>query len=431
MALQLVQRILQGLTCFILHLAFSASAKVHREMVLISNRIPPSSIKTAGKKIGYWPLASKYSEYSRGASSSIIRTIIFVFTCLITSLVNAQMTIGPNSTMIIQADSFAIRGNLVNNSPQTNLGNAQLTLTGTTQAITTATPMAVKGIIVKGGGNKAIRGDWTVTQNLLFDQGVLASDNGKLVYTGSTLLEGKPNSFFNGILYQRGTGTRFFPVGAGNVYAPMAFGSVLQANVEIGVQAFSSNPGFDLPPDVAAVASNRYWAISTSGGAFSGSGVSLYYPGSSVDAAQRLTVVESETLGGTATNLGGGVTEDFVVSLQPATKPFLSLGVAETVDIRISDLITPFNVDDINDKLKIINIQYTVENTVTIIDRWGVPVKTWKNFTNYDDPINPNTDNFDFTRLSQGNYICVLEYKLTADGPKQNMTQMISVLKSN
>ena len=95
------------------------------------------------------------------------------------------------------------------------------------------------------------------------------------------------------------------------------------------------------------------------------------------------------------------------------------------------DLITPFNSDNINDKLKIVNIEYTFENKVTLLDRWGVPVREWKNFRNFDDPTNPNTDTFDFTKLSPGNYICVLEYTLSADAPKEKLNQMISVLKAN
>jgi hypothetical protein len=357
-----------------------------------------------------------------------ILPILMMLGCVAAS---AQITIGSNSTVVIQGDSIAMRGSLNNASRQTNLQNATITLRGSNQTLNSVEPLTINGLIVRGGGTKTVQGEWTVSRNLILNQGTIAIGTGKLVYTGNTLLEGNPNSFVNGILYQRGTGTRFYPIGAGNAYAPMAFGSIQDGNAEIGVQAFASNPGFGLPPDISAVATNRYWAVTTAGGNFSGTGVSLYYPGSSIDAAQQLTVVESESLGGTATNLGGGITDDFVVSFEPATKPFLSLGIAETVDIRINDLITPFTADDINDKLKIINIQYTVENTVTIIDRWGVPVKTWKNFTNYDDPINPNTDNFDFTRLSPGNYICILEYTLTAGGPKQNQTQMISVLKSN
>jgi len=95
------------------------------------------------------------------------------------------------------------------------------------------------------------------------------------------------------------------------------------------------------------------------------------------------------------------------------------------------DLITPFNADDINDQLKIVNIEYTFENKVTLLDRWGVPVKEWKNFRNYDDSNNPNTDNFDFTKLSPGNYICVLQYQLSAGAPEEKQSQMITVLKGN
>jgi hypothetical protein len=250
------------------------------------------------------------------------------------------------------------------------------------------------------------------------------------VYTGSSVLNGNTNSFVNGIFYQRGTGTRFFPIGSGSTYAPMAFGSVEQADTEVGVRVVTSNASLQLPEDISSIASNRYWEVSSSG-ALPKSGVSLYYPGSSVDASQQLVIVASDNLGGTGTNLGGGISNDFVVSFEPASQSILTIGVAEKVDLLIHDLITPFNTDEINDRLKILNIEFTVENTVTLLDRWGAPVKSWKNFRNYDDPVNPNTDNYDFTQLSPGNYICVLEYRLSQGGPLEKVTQMITVLKGN
>ncbi|NJM26917.1 MAG: hypothetical protein HC859_17045, partial [Bacteroidia bacterium] len=157
--------------------------------------------------------------------------------------------------------------------------------------------------------------------------------------------------------------------------------------------------------------------------------VSLYYAGTSVENAQPLVVIQADSPSGTALNLGGGIVGDFVGSFSAASKPILTVGVGEKVNLQIMDLITPFNADAFNDKLRIINVEYTFDNKVTLLDRWGVVVKTWSNFRNYDDPTNPSGDAFDFTRLSPGNYICVLEYRLTQDSPREKLTQMITVLK--
>jgi hypothetical protein len=357
-------------------------------------------------------------------------SVVLFFVALASSYaLHAQLTISSNSTLKANGD-VSVRGSVNNNSSQTDLSSAHVVLTGANQTLNTSAPLSLAALSVTGGGTKTLQGEWTITQDLAFTQGIVTIGTGKLRYTGSTALNGNSGSFVNGILFQRGTGLRFFPIGVGSAYAPMAFGSIQDGAIDIGVQVFASNPSLTLPPDLSAIATNRYWEVTTSG-AIRGSAVSLYVPGSSIDGSQRITVAEADALGGTAVNLGGGISDDFAVSFSSATKPILTLGIAESVDLRINDLITPYNSDDINDKLKIFNINYTYQNTVTLLDRWGVPVKKWTNFTNYDDPANPNTDTFDFSGLSPGNYICVLEYQLSADAPKETMTQMISVLKGN
>ena len=75
-----------------------------------------------------------------------------------------------------------------------------------------------------------------------------------------------------------------------------------------------------------------------------------------------------------------------------------------------------------NDKLQIVNVDYVVGNKVTLLDRWGVVVKEWTNYR--------NDDNFDFSSLSPGNYICVMEYQLTPSSPKAKLSQMVSILKA-
>ena len=358
------------------------------------------------------------------------RNIIQIFAgVVIATTLSAQITVAPNTTAKVTGE-LSFNTSFNNNSSESRiLTDAHLFLTGNNQTLNTSSPVSLQTLTVDGGGTKTLQGEWTVTRDLTFTQGIVTIGSGKLVYEGASTLEGHSGSFVNGVLFQRGTGTRFYPIGAGTTYAPMAFGNIQDGSAFVGVRAFTSGASLTLPPDINAIANNRYWEVTTSA-PIRGSSVSLYTPGSSIDASQQLAVVEADDANGaTAINLGGGVTGDFVVSFDPATKPILTIGITETVDLRINDLITPFTADDINDKLKIVNIHYTFENTVTLLDRWGVPVKKWKNFSNYDDPTNPNTDNFDFSGLSPGNYICVLEYHLTVDSPKKTMTQMISVLK--
>lgn len=347
----------------------------------------------------------------------------------------AQLTTSATTQFTTSATTVMATNGAIRNSSTAFNFRGSIELTGANQLLTSAVPVTLGGLALASSGNKSVEGEWTITRELLFRQGLLAPsfapvNGGKILYMGSATLSGNPNSYVNGTLYQRGEGTRFFPLGEGATYLPMSLTNVQDGDVEIGVRAFNSGVSLTLPLDVSEVANNRHWRISTSGGTYRGSPASLYVPGSSVDGSGQLVVVQAEDAAdATAINLGGGLSGDFVASFLAANKPILTLGIGERVDLRILDLITPFNADNINDQLKIVNVEYTFDNKVTLLDRWGVPVKTWKNFRNYDDPINPNTDGFDFSRLSPGNYVCVLEFQLTPDSPVQKLTQMISVLK--
>jgi hypothetical protein len=343
----------------------------------------------------------------------------------------AQTTINAGSEVKVKG-LITTNGSVLNGSDKTDLSESLLTLVGTNQTLTTRTPVTLNSLTIDGGGTKTTQGEFTVTNALIFTSGIISPATGKLLYSGGTALTGNASSYVNGTLYQRGTGVRFFPLGVGSTYMPMSLNNIEDGNAEIGVTGFAAGANLSLPADLTAIASNRYWQVDVSGGSLRATSASLYVPGSSIDASQKLVVVEADAANGaTAINLGGGVTDDFVTSFSPATKPILTIGIVEKVDMRIMDLITPFNIDNVNDKLKILNIEYTYENKVTLLDRWGVPVKEWNNFRNYDDSTNPNSDGYDFTKLSPGNYICVLEYKLSADAPLEKVNQMISVLKGN
>jgi len=345
--------------------------------------------------------------------------------------VNAQWIIKSGS-VVNASGEISLSGALTNGSTTADFAKASLFLTGTNQTISSTSPLSIKSMGIDGGGIKTLTGDWTITESLALTNGVLLPATGKILYTGNSTLTGSISSFINGPMFQRGSGIRFFPIGSGNTYMPMSLNNVKDGGAEIKAEVFNAGANLSLPEDLSALATNRYWQLSATGGSWEASSASLYVPGSSVDASSALVVVQADDANGaTAINLGGGVTSDFVTSFSVINKPVLTVGVAKEVNIQIHDLITPFNADNINDHLKIVNVEFTFRNKVILLDRWGVEIKRWNDFRNYDDPVNPNVDSFDFSKLGPGNYICILEYQLTADAPEAKLTQMISVLKGN
>jgi hypothetical protein len=92
----------------------------------------------------------------------------------------------------------------------------------------------------------------------------------------------------------------------------------------------------------------------------------------------------------------------------------------------ISNLLSPYERDGINDDLYIRNIEFTVYNRLTLLDRYGVIIKEWENFKNFNDP--QRTDYFDISQLPPGNYLCILDYQLPSDQSVNRKTQMVTLL---
>jgi hypothetical protein len=137
-------------------------------------------------------------------------------------------------------------------------------------------------------------------------------------------------------------------------------------------------------------------------------------------------VVEADPAELVSNYLGGALADNFVVGDLELKQPLLLIGRVEKVNVKIHDLITPFdagasNTSNGNDGIFIENL--FPNNKVSLMDRWGVVIKEWKNYRNHSD------DSF-FQTLRPGNYICVIEYT-DVTGEKKNESQMVTVLKTN
>jgi hypothetical protein len=133
--------------------------------------------------------------------------------------------------------------------------------------------------------------------------------------------------------------------------------------------------------------------------------------------------LESDAVGGTANSLGGSISNSFVMSNDPSTKTILAVGKGAEFALVIHDMITPYTLDQVNDKLTIENIDLTESNNVKLLDRWGLIVKEWNNYT--------NDDGFDFSNLSPGNYVCVVEFSYPGTSERATAKSVVTILKSN
>jgi gliding motility-associated-like protein len=350
-------------------------------------------------------------------------------------LAQGQIVIGSNTKIDSDPSSTLVTNLSV--SSQADIRNLKLVLSSTQSKTFSAVgnPISVNNLTINGG-NYAILGDVTVTEALVFTAGNLIVDKvasaGTLTYTGAKDLEGSDKSYVNGRLFIQGSGIRTFPIGNATGYFPARLDGVsaADASIPLGLEVISANPGFVKTPDLKDIFTSHFWEFSTGGtGVFSGNTqISLSdntggFFGTDGDA----TILELST-NGAQTDLFGSPNNSFYTSSSPmsASGKYYGLAKADQITVRIRKLITP-NDDQENDVLVVDGLDAFPDNQITLIDRWGVVVKTWKGFVNYTEPAGVEQSDFNFAKLAIGNYVCVVEY--TERGTRKSKKQMIAVLK--
>jgi len=331
--------------------------------------------------------------------------------------VYAQLKINANSVFKAKG-TLSTSTQITNASASTNLSEADLNLVGTDQIVSTVQPLKVFNLKVDQGGAKTISGDWEVSNTMLLINGIVTiGPNAKLIYSGTQLSEGNSNSFVNGFLSVIGTGRKFFPIGTGTTYAPLLIEST-SAN-QVGARAIAGNANVTLPEGVSELFTGHFWELDQTIDApvqLSQNGLGDFLNGASP------VVLEAPSTGAPAQSLSGSFSGTFISSVNNATQPILVIGKGAEFKLVIHDMITPYTLDEINDKLFIENIGQTTSNEVKLLDRWGNVVAEWNNFT--------NDVEYDFSKLSPGNYICLVTY--SAQGQNAATAKgMVTILKSN
>lgn len=366
------------------------------------------------------------------------QSILIGCLCLLTSArLWAQVVIGASVQMASEGTPDVViqcPGNFTNNSA-VDLSSLKVLLELTGGDQTVKGNLVLTELRVSAGAIKTISNNITITNRLVFTEGILTPVAGsKLLYTGTPdqLSDGNDGAYVNGVFYIRGTGLMKFPVGApGLGYTPLLLEN--GDDTETGVQVTHDTPA--LTPDASAVElaeidDTHFWTIIHPDLSALASRVQVSLAGTrTFSDGLNPVVVQADETGSRGFSLGGNVTGGAVLSVDPVTKPVIAVGGGSRVEIKIFDLISPFTRDQINDVLYIENISKFPENRVKLLDRYGVLIREWKNFTNFNDPINPNPDTFDFSRLNPGSYICVVEYSNATQGAAKK-SQMVTVLKT-
>lgn len=347
-----------------------------------------------------------------------MKSIILFHVLMGVSLGTLQAQFKINANSVFKAKGTISTNALVNNaSAQTDLTETQLTLLGGDQSITSSQTIVVSSLKVDEGGKKLLGGNWEVNALQLINGIVVVGNNARLLYTGTQPAEGNSNSFVDGYFVLKGSGRKFFPIGTGSVYAPAALEA--SPDDEVAMRVVSGDAGVILPEGVSASFPDHYWELSSI--ANSPVSLSLNGLGSFLDSSSP-AVLEASAPGASAQSLSGTFSGSFVTSVERVTQPILVIGKAAEFTLVIHDLITPFTIDAANDKLVIENIELTTDNTVKLLDRWGVVAAEWTNYN--------NVTEYDFSALSPGNYVCLVEYSYPGQTNRLTAKGMVTILKS-
>ena len=350
-----------------------------------------------------------------------MKWLLYLLVPLVPLGLSAQMKINANSKVTAKG-VLSTNTSITNASTTTDFTNVEIFLEGGNQQATTGQPLVVSTLSVNKGGTKTITGNWEVTNAIALTDGIIKIGSGaKLLYSGSAALQGRDISYVDGFLHINNTlaNSRLtFPVGVNAAYTPVV---VEDAPVgEIGFATIAGDAGLSLPADISSFYSGWYWQSTEP----VNSAVSLSLNGVETFLGSGAPyVLESDATGGTATSLGGSVSASFVLSSDPSSKTILAIGKGAEFSVVIHDMITPYTLDNVNDKLTIENIELTESNNVKLVDRWGLVVKEWTDFT--------NDVEYDFSQLSPGNYVCVVEYSYPGSSTRATTKGVVTILKSN
>ncbi len=358
----------------------------------------------------------------------------------------SQMVISAGTDVVAATGTTMVTtASLTNQSLKTDFSNLKLVLAATGTAAQglvngTLRPLPVGGITINSNATFGLAGEWLVKNELILTKGKLFVDKapaipGRLGYQGATALVGSDDSYVNGRIFMLSPGDHTFPIGNATAYYPAALKiNDADATAGVGMEVIATNadPGFTIKTgSIKEIFTDHFWEL-TSGTtgtltglnpvSLSSNGTSTFFTG---DGDALVLEMNSS---GVQDNLGGSVNNTFFTSsraLSAKAKTF-ALAKSDKITVLVHKLITPGS-DEKNDVLVIEGLDSFPDNEVTLLDRWGVPFKTWTSFKNYTQPATSEQSDVDFNKLGIGNYICVVKY--VENGSEKSIKQMITVLK--
>lgn len=325
-----------------------------------------------------------------------------------------------NNGLIVNNGDMQIGGAWTNNA-QYDAGTGKITFNSDLPQVINHNAQSFSRLTISGGGVKNFLADITIINELELQDGLLISQNdSRIVFEQGAIIDGGSNqSHIQGPVYQRGNGTKLFPVGNGTTYLPVELSGIGSPTQEIGVALvdFSSPQTFGYNAELSDVSASRYWEIDVVSGTLAGSQISLPINGDedfSTTDLSRFVVAQSagspisfESLGVSSTT--GTSASGRIVSGEAVTANLVSIGVLSE-GISVYNAISA-NDDDKNRILRIANIELFPQNKVSIFNRWGDKVFEVNGYDNNNDQkrFTGNSNVGGNSPLSAGTYFYTID----------------------
>lgn len=342
--------------------------------------------------------------YNRGALVSITQQTVVAAP---DSLVN-----GLGSTIINDGD-LRISGTWINLGTYAP-GAGQINFDSDLTQTINHSDQSFNSLTISGAGDKMFSANITIEARLDLQNGVLRSSNGaKIIFSpGAQVSGGSDESHVQGTIEARGAGDWLFPVGDGATYLPVEVLNVTDAGA-VGVLTLHELSGQQLTGEstLTALSTQRYWELVLGGNSFTQSRLRLPLAGEDglTDEIDLAVVAGSNQPLGPYANFGGvdqtgNLFSGSVVSEQAPSVTYYAAGaVSGERDIEVLNGVS-LNGDGVNDVLKIINIEFFPNNSVSIVNRWGDLVFEMKGYNNVDRNFRGESNVNGSSKLPSGTY---------------------------
>ena len=238
---------------------------------------------------------------------------------------------------------------------------------------------AVGTLVIEGWGQKYIKGDLTVTDDLNLKHGVVevSAEDGLILELNTVVHGGSPDAYVDGPLTATGNGYKFFPLGKNGTYAPIEFLDVKGQGARYSVEAFEDAPIASLENVVVRPA--VYWLRQDKQGTFESSPVAIDYNRDFFENPANIILVSGTQWDkpfATITDIQLSEETDKISTLVPVSAPIILLGELSEkwteADFYLSTALSPHAYHAENQNVKVFGERLSSDLfRFDVFNRWG------------------------------------------------------------